>query len=165
MDFSSVQSIESSGFSGFNTVQSLWKNSGVIPDYPGVYLVLRTSVAAPVFLHPGVGGFFKGKDPNLPEEVLRQNVVEGTPVVYIGKAGGGTSSATLRKRLKQYLSFGQGKNIGHYGGRLIWQLQDHADLLFCWKPVRDANAKDVEKALIADFESQFNKLPFANLAR
>lgn len=39
-------------------------------------------------------------------------------MVYIGKAG-----TTLRKRLNQYLKFGNRQNIGHWGGRYIWQIK------------------------------------------
>lgn len=163
MDYASIDSIKEHGFEGFHSVGSLWNDPSVFPNEPGVYMVVRTSIDSPVFLHPGVGGFFKGKNPNLTENELQQNVVHGTPVVYIGKAGKPGGSATLRSRLKQYLKFGQGRNIGHYGGRLIWQLEDHADLLFCWKPVIDADPKEVEKEMLFEFIKQFGKRPYANL--
>ena len=163
MDFSDIDSIKENGFKGFYTINSLWKDSSVIPSEPGVYMVLRISDGEPSFLHPGVGGFFKGKDPNLSEEQLQLNVVTGTPVVYIGKAGSLTGSATLRSRLRQYLKFGQGRNIGHYGGRLIWQLKDHADLVLCWKPVPDDDPRIVEKEMLGEFIRQYGKRPYANL--
>lgn len=72
----------------------------------------------PEFLSHGTGGFFKGKDPNVSITELETNWVENTCVVYIGKAG-----TTLQKRLNQYLKFGNGQNIGHWGGRYIWQIK------------------------------------------
>ena len=65
------------------------------------------------------GEFFKGKNPNVVLDELKKNWIDDTLVVYIGKAGGGNSKATLKSRLRQYFGFGQGKSIGHWGGRLI----------------------------------------------
>ena len=82
--------------------------------------------------------------------------------IYIGKAGGPNSNATLRKRLKQYIRFGSGEAVGHGGGRYIWQLEDADQLLFCWKACADA--EELEKALIATFKKCHDgKRPFANL--
>ena len=86
----------------------------------------------PEFLSRGTGGFFKGKDPNVSITELGTNWVKNTCVVYIGKAG-----TTLRKRLNQYLKFGNGQNIGHWGGRYIWQIKNSGNLLLCWKPTPD----------------------------
>lgn len=163
MNYSDTNSIINKGFVGFKTISFLWQNMTVIHDLPGVYLVIREVNTSPVFLHPGVGGFFKGKDPNISEEELMQNWVEGSKVIYIGKAGTLTGNATLRSRLRQYLKFGQGKNIGHFGGRLIWQLADHSDLKICWMPTPSDDPRTVEKQLISNFISQYGKRPFANL--
>jgi hypothetical protein len=90
--------------------------------------------------------------------------VDDTIVVYIGKAGKDGSSATLQSRLRQYFGFGQGKNVGHWGGRLIWQLKNSADLVVCWKALPTADPRTVEAELIQDFASKFSNRPFANLA-
>ncbi len=151
--------MESSGFEGFVTVTDLWDGgSKMIPDVPGVYMVLRVSDEAPVFLEKGSGGHFKGKNPNVPVAELAANWVDGTPVVYIGKA------TSLRKRISQYLRFGQGKPVGHWGGRYIWQLADATQLLFCWMPV-DGNADAVETDMICRFRERYGCRPFANLAK
>ena len=91
--------------------------------------------------------------------------MDGTEILYIGKAGGGTSSSTLYKRIKQYLDFGNGKKVGHWGGRYIWQLQDSDDLYFCWKETQTGNLpREEETSLITIFkESHEGKLPFTNL--
>jgi len=68
-------------------LRELRSSKELIPAVRGVYVLLRISTHAPVFLEEGTGGFFKGKDPNVSLEVLRQNWVETSPVVYIGKAG------------------------------------------------------------------------------
>jgi len=90
--------------------------------------------------------------------------VDDTIVVYIGKAGKDGSSATLQSRLRQYFGFGQGKNVGHWGGRFIWQLKNSADLVVCWKALPTTDPRTVEADLIQDFVSKFSQRPFANLA-
>lgn len=129
-----------------------------------VYLVLNPSYEKPEYLEIGTGGHFKGKDPNVLIEELQRNWVENSLVVYIGKAGSETSKATLNSRLKQYFGFGQGKNVGHWGGRLIWQLKNCNDLILCWKPLSAEDPRTVENNLIKKFVSEFSQRPFANLA-
>lgn len=163
MDFSDLNTISMDGYAGFVSVKDLWADSSQIPKERGVYLILNPDHDPPKFLDPGVGGFFKGKNPNVGPEELLSNHVPGSLVVYIGKAGSPTGKATLQSRLRQYLKFGQGKNIGHWGGRYIWQLMNHEDLVMCWKPTPDLDPREIEKSLIADFEAAYGRKPFANL--
>ena len=153
------------GFEGFKTMRELMdRGSSSITAQMGVYVVLREDESSPHFLVEGTGGFFKGQNPNVPISELQANWVANTPVVYIGKAGGFGSSATLQKRLWQYLRFGNGANVGHWGGRYIWQLADSHDLVICWKTLIDEEPRDVERRMIADFKSTHSgKRPFANL--
>lgn len=156
------------GFHGFRTVGDLqdarasrsqngpWSE---VPDVPGVYLVVRDKDAPPVFLTNGTGGHFKGKDPNVDLLVLANAWVRGTNVVYIGKA----EKQTLRKRLGQYIDFGLGKPVGHWGGRYIWQLADARDLRVCWRPVVTGPAGEEESRLILAFKRVHGVRPFANL--
>lgn len=115
------------------------------------------------FIEIGTGGAFKGRNPNVLIDVLRDNWVEKTPIIYIGKAGGEGSRATLRSRLKQYFRFGQGEAVGHWGGRYIWQLKNAQDIIVCWKEMSKEEPRTFEKQLIATFVKQFGKRPFANL--
>ena len=156
---------QAQGFEGFKTMGELMDGARtLIPSQKGVYVVLRESKSAPQFLTEGTGGFFKGKNPNVSLAELKDNWVEGTPVVYIGKAGGAGSSATLQRRLGQYLRFGQGANVGHWGGRYIWQLADSRDLIVCWKSLANEEPREVERQMIADFKAAHaGKRPFANL--
>jgi hypothetical protein len=163
MDFNNIDSIKKEGFSGFKTMSELFIDDSSIPKIKGVYLVLHVNGKKPDFLPTGTGGHFKGKDPNVSLDELRSNWVDNSLVVYIGKAGGATSSATLHSRLKQYLKFGQGKNVGHWGGRLIWQLKHADDLIICWKPLPNEDPRTIESQLIKEFVSKFSKRPFANL--
>ena len=92
--------LQAQGFEGFKTMGELMDGAKtLIPAQKGVYVVLRESESAPHFLIVGTGGFFKGKDPNVPLAELEENWVAGASILYIGKAGGAGSSATLRKRL------------------------------------------------------------------
>lgn len=157
--------LQAQGFEGFKTMGELMDGTkALIPAQKGVYVVLRESESAPQYLVKGTGGFFKGKDPNVSLAELKENWVAKTSVLYIGKAGGTGSSATLRKRLDQYLRFGQGANVGHRGGRYIWQLADSRDLVVCWKVLPSDEPREVERQIIEDFKATHaGKRPFANL--
>ncbi len=163
MDFNDIELIKKAGFTGFKKMCELFINSSTIPKTKGVYLILNTDMKSD-FLIVGTGGHFKGKNPNVSIAELKSNWVENTIVVYIGKAGKDDSSATLQSRLRQYFSFGQGRNIGHWGGRLIWQLKDSKDLVVCWKALPTEDPRAFEADFIQQFILQFSKRPFANLA-
>ncbi len=163
INFNDVNSLKENGFTGFKSVNELWNNRSDIPKERGVYLVLNPNSQNPGFINPGVGGFFKNRNPNVPIEELKRNFVPASLVTYIGKAGSTTGNATLHSRLGQYLRFGQGKKVGHWGGRLIWQLENHPDLLLCWKPTPGEEPRDLERNFISSFINQFSMLPFANL--
>jgi len=157
MDFSSLDSLKKAGFRGFNTVAEMKDGLCMrLPDFPGVYIIFRYDDTAPKFLQVGSGGFFKGKDPNVSIAELQANWVPEAHVVYIGKA------TSLKKRLGQYMRFGDGKNVGHWGGRYIWQLADADDLIVCTK-LTEEDPRAVEADLIQDFISQYGQRPFANL--
>ena len=164
MDFKSIDDIKSAGFVGFKKISSLISNNcKCVPKEKGVYMVLINKKHD--FLKESTGGHFKGKNPTVPVQKLKSNWVENTVVLYIGKAGGIRSKATLNSRLKQYVSFGSGKPVGHWGGRLIWQLSNNNDFIICWKETPNESPEELEKQLIADFESKYYKIPFANLKR
>ncbi|MCC3357142.1 hypothetical protein [Bacillus sp. REN16] len=163
MDFSNFKSIKDYGFVGYIPVSQLMQNQSIIPHSRGVYMVLYTPDISPKFLNKGSGGFFKGKDPNVPIEELKVNWVNDTKVIYIGTAGGGKSAATLHSRIKQLVKFGRGKNVGHSGGRLIWQIENNHDLIICWKELRVDDPYVVKKQLMRGFKNMYRKRPFANL--
>lgn len=147
------------------------ENPGItrrIPNVKGLYIVITPSLQKD-FLEIGTGGHFKDKDPNVPLSVLDSNWVCNSHILYIGKAGGisenrSESNSTLRRRLNTYFKFGQGEPVGHWGGRLIWQLRNTDELLFYWRPCdEDENPVELEHQLIAEFKSCYVKRPFANL--
>jgi hypothetical protein len=157
MTFNDIDEIKKAGFIGFKKMSELFLDSSILPDNNEVYLVLNVDNKPGEFLTIGTGGHFKGKDPNISLADLKSNWVDNTKVVYIGKA------TSLRSRLRQYFSFGQGKNIGHYGGRLIWQIKYSKDLVVCWKSLT-TDPREFEADLIQQFVKTFGYRPFANLA-
>ncbi|MFD6222948.1 hypothetical protein [Nocardia asteroides] len=147
------------GFGGFVTFSDL--PAADVPAEPGVYVVVRRTKSAPVFLPASPAGWFKGKDPTLPLPELHRAWIPGEPVLYIGKAAAGRSRRRgLRKRLDEYRRHGAGQPVGHWGGRMIWQLADSADLLVGWRATTEA--RPVEKAMITEFVALYGQRPFAN---
>ena len=110
----------------------------------------------PAYAERSCGGSFKGKDPTVPRETLIANWVDGAEVVYIGKAD------RLKRRLMQFADFGSGKPIGHWGGRLIWQLPNIGALLVGWRETPGRIPVEVETELIDSFRKLHAKPPFAN---
>jgi hypothetical protein len=151
------------GFEGFVRVSDLMKSKCCeVPEVPGVYCALRLNTTPPKFLDRSIGGHFKGKDPTVKAHLLQPKWISNAVVLNIGKAGGKRGS-TLKRRIYQYMQFGQGKSVGHRGGRYIWQLHDSQDLIISWRPTPGLIPREVEKALIREFEDAYQGLPFANL--
>ena len=153
--------LEADGFGGFVRFDDL--HGAEVPVVPGVYVIVRQRDGEPEFLPSSPAGRFKGKDPSVTRERLEAEWVTGTGVIYIGKASGGVSGTRgLRKRLDEFRRFGEGKPVGHWGGRLIWQLDESDTLLVCWKKT-SVEPAIVESAMIQDFMTEFGRRPFANL--
>lgn len=163
MNLNDIDDIKKNGFIGFKSVAELRTDKSYIPKIKGVYIVINPGYKRSEFINPGVGGFFKGKDPNVSIIDLKSNHVENSKVIYNGKAGSPTGQATLNSRLGQYLRFGETKNVGHWGGRLIWQLNNHSELIFCWKTIPNDDPREVEKQLLREYIKQYGVRPFANL--
>ena len=134
-----------------------------VPRGPGVYVVVRPTDAPPQFLDVSPAGRFKGIDGTEPVADLRDRWVSESRVMYIGKANVGRSGRRgLRRRLDEYCRYGAGAPVAHSGGRRIWQLADHGDLLVAWRETPDADAAAIETAMIAAFRRHHGRLPFAN---
>jgi hypothetical protein len=154
--------IDLSGFTGWVPFAHL--PDADVPTGPGVYVVVRSSAEPPSFLDVSPAGHFKGKDPTLPITELAALWVPGSRIVYIGKANLGTSGKRgLRKRLNEFRQYGAGLPVGHTGGRRIWQLADHDELLVGWRVTDDAKARPTERALIAEFRAHYAARRFANM--
>ncbi len=164
LDLSTESGLRQAGFQGFVAVVGLHAtNCDAVPKSPGVYAIVRPDGWTPNYLTSSAGGWFKGKDPTIPESKIASHWVKGAVVLYLGKAGGARSSASLRSRIRQYMDFGRGKPIGHWGGRLIWQLADHSSLQVCWRRCAAEQTAILEAALIEAFKWHYGARPFANL--
>ncbi len=154
--------LEARGFKGFARFASL--PSSNVPGGAGVYVVYRESLSPPRFLEVSGGGHFKGRDPSVPVDVLYAEWVTGTHVMNIGKAAISASGRRgLTKRLDEYRQFGEGRPVGHWGGRYIWQLADSAALLVAWKVTPGQDPRVVERDYISCFKKKYdNRRPFAN---
>lgn len=154
--------IDLNGFTGWVPFAQLPEAD--VPTKPGVYVVVRPSDEPPRFLDVSPAGHFKGKDPTVPVVELRELWVPSERIVYIGKANlGAGGKRHLRKRLDEFRKFGAGVPIGHSGGRRIWQLADHDELLVGWRVTDDADAAEAETKMLAAFRAHYGRLPFANM--
>jgi len=143
---------------GFCKVAYLMQNGCAgLPEKPGVYVALNPTNEKS-FLPESVGGHFKGKNPTVSLGELEQNWVDNAAVLYIGQ-----TTRTLKKRVDEYMRFGKGKRVGHKGGRLIWQLANHQDLIICFRVVD--NPRALESTMLERFVTTHGKLPFANLQK
>jgi hypothetical protein len=159
-----ITDLKENKFQGFVTVAKL-RDAGCdcVPKERGVYMVLDFC-SMPEFLEEGVGGWFKGKDPNVSLDKLRSNWVDNASILYIGETGSNNSIETLRTRIELFMKFGREEPVGHWGGRYVWQQKNHADLMIYWLAT-DCNPRQKKKALLAGFVTIHGKLPFANLKR
>lgn len=152
------------GFAGFTSFAELTLSE--VPQSSGVYAVLMPEDFAPRFLVTNTGGHFKGKDPSVAEDILSARWVTEAEVLYIGKAGAGkTAKRGLRKRIQEFADFGRGAPVGHWGGRLLWQLADSQDLVIAWKVLPPGLVDATEARYHADFLAVHGQLPFANLVQ
>ena len=147
-------SLEAAGYDGWIPFSAI--RASACSTSGGVYIITHGGGTPVTFSDKSCGGWFKGKDPTVSYEALLANWVEDVEVVYIGKAD------QLKRRLTQFADFGAGKPVGHWGGRLIWQLPNIDALRVAWKETPDQIPIKVEAELIARFRHVYGKPPFAN---
>ncbi len=164
--FSTLDSIagaQQAGFSGFMSVKALREERlESVPAMPGVYVIIWPHESTPTFLGRSTAGPFKDRDPSLLVDEIVAAWVARSAVLYIGKAGGPGTRATLRSRLSAYLRHGQGRRASHWGGRAIWQLSDADALVVAWRVVDNADPRVVEREMLQSFVARHRKRPFAN---
>lgn len=147
--------LECHGFAGWFSFPEV-RDSSLCPTSGGVYVVSYQGPHPTTFPDISPAGRFKGNDPTVDVASLTANWVADAEVVYIGKAD------QLRRRIRQFADFGAGKPIGHWGGRLIWQLPCPDLLKIAWWETPGRVPVEVEAELIASFRQQHGKPPFAN---
>lgn len=157
-----VEGLRRQGFEGFVRFADL--ELAQIPTEPGIYVVVWDGTGLPPIAETSVGGWFKGKDPSISRVEAVSRLLPGVQLLYLGKASiGSMGNRGLRKRIDEFAKFGQGKPVGHWGGRLIWQIQDPAQLRIAWKVIKDMDPEVAEKAHLLAFKGEFGQLPYANL--
>lgn len=144
------------GFGPPVPLRSMATGSPTVPSDGGVYAAVLDD-PQPAYLAESVGGHFKGRNPTVSSAQLDAKWIQGTPILYIGKA------TSLKRRIDQFARFGRGEPIGHWGGRYLWQLANSDDLLITWRV--DADPANAEADLITEFVDIHGALPFANLNR
>ena len=158
----SIKGLRAQGFEGFIRIGDLTLQD--IPPAPGIYAVVWDGEGLPPVAEMSVGGWFKKRNPSVSHAEASSRLIPGVQLLYLGKAGVGTrANRGLRKRIGEYLRFGQGEPIGHWGGRLIWQVEDPSQLRIAWKIIDGTDPELVEKAHLLAFKEEFGQLPYANL--
>jgi hypothetical protein len=158
------QTLIDDAFAGFRSFDQLDINR--VPRATGIYVVLKPEGFERRFLAKSVGGRFKRRDPSVLQPALDAEWIEDADILYIGKAGAGsTGNRGLRKRIQEFADFGQGKPVGHWGGRLIWQLADSQSLVIAWKELPASDVNSAEAEYHATFIGVYGRLPFANLVQ
>ena len=157
------EQLQRCGFVGFKTVQELMNSCKDIPKEMGVYVILREKNEKPVILGKRPFDCQEERYPSYPKSELEAKWVEGTQIIYIGKAGGSDQKTELHKRLSTYIRFGKGQKAAHGGGRSIWQLADAKELVVCWRVLSEEEPRSVEERMISDFRELHSGMrPFAN---
>lgn len=158
---------------GFTHSKNVWdllhniNSCSIIDEKCGVYVVVYKKKGIPDFKDLGSGPeIWHNKKVNVSVEKLGDNWITfkngDEHIIYIGRAGGGNTKTNLRKRIRQYILFGLGHQIAHYGGRYIWQIANPRDLEIYWESV-DLPVER-ERNLLDQFKKEHNqRLPFANL--
>lgn len=151
-----TEPVDLSGFNGWLTFAEL--ASATVPRGAGVYVIVRPTDLTPEFRADAP---YRGDAP-FPVADVEARWVHGERLVYIGMATLGKRRDGLHRRLRQFRKYGAGGAPRHSGGRRIFQLADHADLLVAWRVTDDAEARHTERAMIAAFQAHHGVRPFAN---
>lgn len=149
------------GFAGFERFKGIVLDG--VPAQSGVYVVLRELDSRPVFLTHSPAGWFKGQNPTVPVGELETAWPDSAHCVYVGKAGpGNTGKRGLRRRIKEFRQYGDGRQVAHQGGRRIWQLADADDFIIAWLETPGRDPAVTEAELIRAFVAEHGKRPIGN---
>jgi hypothetical protein len=162
-DVKRIDGIDLRQFSKPVTVAQLHRSRcSELPIACGVYVVFRPRASVPMFLPKSSAGWFKGKDPSYPADVVKAKWVARATVVYVGKT---VSKKGLRGRVRALADFAFGKPVGHRGGRPLWHLADWEQLQVLWREYPAARVDAMETSLIATFRGVHDARPFANMVK
>ena len=153
-----IPDLQTRGFQGFMAIRELENNAEAVVTRPGIYVVIRIDDGHPHFLVQNPGGRPRGQDPTVPISRLQEKWVPNAQTLYIG-----STERQLRDRIGELVQFSRGQNVGHRGGRYLWQVECSCDFKVAW--LEHENPKRKEQELLTEFERCFGRLPFANLRR
>lgn len=163
----SIADLSEYGFVGFVPLKD-WDESQIIgitqSDVEGVYVVVRESMEVPTFLDED---HRKPRPKRWSAEAAADRWVPGVQVLYFGKGPLRCSKAKRRKglarRVGELQRHGYGGGANHYGGKLLWQIDDADALLIAWKPLHEGESAAIESGLIRGFDRIMGRQPFANV--
>ncbi|MDE7370495.1 MAG: hypothetical protein K2N07_01885 [Desulfovibrio sp.] len=171
VDFKKLSCPDLQGFGCCYTVKELVDEGKMakIPKKNGVYLILAPDAEKPEFTEDVKAVFFNenGVEPKS-KTVLDGQWIDGTRVLYIGKAGvlHGKGASNLRTRLRAYMRWYKGAKNSHHGGRDIWQIKEPEKLLVTWRVTENEDPRQCEEKLLARFKATCGQpdkpFPFAN---
>jgi hypothetical protein len=149
--------LTAAGFEGWLTPAELRVSRAEVPRRQATaHVIFRDSTRPPAFKRRSDAGFETTPSVNL--DRLRANWIDGARVLYIG------ATNDIGRRVREFTKFGDGKDDSHYGGRMLWQLEDAEDLLFAWHRITWGEPERSYKIdLIRQFVAIHQALPFANL--
>ena len=125
----------------------------LVPAKKGVYCIripagMEVAFKDTIDNHPGAA---------YPIERLEAKRVPSSGILYIGKANG---EKGLFQRLRQYLRYGFDAGSNHRGGRAIFQVEGHENLICRWCVCE--NCEDKERLLLENFKRKYGAYPIAN---
>lgn len=165
-----IDDLKSAGFVGFVPLRSFLKPMvmGQAADAEGVYVVARESLVRPTFLED----IHRKPRPKIYTAAEAEaEWIEGSQTLYIGKGPlrkpRGSRRQGVAQRINEMRAHGHSGGANHYGGKLIWQIDDPDSLLIAWKVLLDGTADAAESALIHAFMDldEFGRAPYANISK
>jgi hypothetical protein len=163
----SISDLRRYGFVGFVPLKD-WDKSHVLDanklDVEGVYVVVRESTETPMFLGEN---HRKPRPKRWSVQDAEGRWVTGVQVLYFGKGPLRSLNAKRRLglagRIRELQKHGYEGGANHYGGKLLWQVQDADSLLIAWKVLGEGASASVESGLIRGFEEVMGQQPYANI--
>ena len=158
--------LEQQGFEGFLLVGQLRHDRcEALPNLPGIYAVVRETIEKPEFMTRSNAAEYRGESPTRPIDELIECWVPRAQILFYGRAFGPGVRSLIKQRVKRYMRFGQGRVVGHWDGRFVWQLRDHSSLRIAWKVIESGDLQAAEDELQLRFSAHYGEPPFANMTR
>lgn len=150
-------------FEGFESLEHYEKNLHEISAERGLYVIIMQEGSPIEFTEKSCAGIFGQRKPDVAIELLKEQWVSDTLILFIGQAGRKMKSCTIRKKIKKLISYGRGKKEAHFQGRYIWQIRNPFNLLLAWTVFDFDKEIPTTYELLDNFFKRHNKAPFANL--